>query len=215
MPLVSATWVLLPVKSFAAAKLRLGAVLDDRSRRVFAERLATHVVACATPFRVAVVCDSTTVSDWAVGQSAEAIFTPALGLNGAVAAGVDRLRQLGADRVLIAHTDLPFARSFAAVLDAYDEAASAAGSTRVVVAVPDRHGDGTNVMCIPADVPMTFHYGPGSAALHQAAAESIGLQWVTLDVAELAWDVDTPADLFASDAPGDATPLLAGLEVSR
>lgn len=215
MPLVSATWVLLPVKSFAAAKLRLGAVLDGDSRRVFAERLASHVVACAGPLPVAVVCDSPVVAQWAAGHGAEAIFTPALGLNGAVAAGVDRLRQLDAARVVIAHTDLPFAQSFTAVLDAFDQAATAFGSTRVAVAVPDRHGDGTNVMCIPADADMTFHYGAGSAALHQAAAEAIGLHWVALAIPELAWDVDTPADLFAPDAPGDAAPLLAGLDVTR
>lgn len=203
------------MKSFAAAKVRLAAVLDDGGRRVFAERLATHVVSCAAPMRVAVVCDSPLVSEWATRHGAEAIFTPALGLNGAVAAGVERLRGLGADRVLIAHTDLPFARSFRVVLDAFDEAAAAFGSDRVAVAVPDRHGDGTNVMCIPADAAMTFHYGPGSSALHRAAAESIGLRWVTLDVPELAWDVDTPRDLFAPDAPGDASPLLRGLNVSR
>lgn len=215
MPLVSASWVLFPVKSFAAAKVRLAAVLDDGGRQVFAERLATHVVSCAAPLRVAVVCDSPVVAEWATRHGAETIFTPALGLNGAVAAGVQRLRELGADRVLIAHTDLPFARSFDIVLDAFDDAAAKFGSRQIAIAVPDRHGDGTNVMCIPADAAMTFRYGPGSSALHRAAAESIGLRWVELNVPELAWDVDTPSDLFAPDAPGDATPLLRGLNVNR
>jgi 2-phospho-L-lactate guanylyltransferase (CobY/MobA/RfbA family) len=42
---------------------------------------------------------------------------------------------------------------------------------------------------------VAFRYGPDSARLHAGAADGAGLRAVTLDVPELAFDVDAPADL--------------------
>jgi 2-phospho-L-lactate/phosphoenolpyruvate guanylyltransferase len=58
---------------------------------------------------VLVVCDDDDVRAWATDRGAQVAWTPGLGLNGAVAAGIERLRDDGVDRVVIAHADLPMA----------------------------------------------------------------------------------------------------------
>ena len=86
------------------------------------------------------MCDDDEVRAWAEAQGAEAIWTPGLGLNGAVEAGVAHLARRGVDRVVVAHADLPLATDLTWLAD-----------TDGVTLVPDRHRDGTNVACVPAD----------------------------------------------------------------
>ena len=80
--------VLLPVKSFADAKLRLAPALDASARRDLARSMASHVVACAGTLPVAVVCDDTEVAAWARDSGALVVWEPERGLNRAVEAGV-------------------------------------------------------------------------------------------------------------------------------
>lgn len=49
--------VLVPVKSFAAAKQRLGSALSDLERRELVRSMAERVLLAAAPLPVAVVCD--------------------------------------------------------------------------------------------------------------------------------------------------------------
>ena len=87
----------------------------------------------------------------------------------------------------MAHADLPHARDLTVVR-------GFAGITLV----PDRHRDGTNVMCIPADCGFRFAYGPGSFARHKDEVARIGLALRVLTDDALAWDIDTPDDLWLS-----------------
>src|SRR5262245_37464204 len=132
--------LLVPVKAFAAGKQRLAPVLAPKEREALARNMAATVLAAAGGLRTAVVCDDEDVRTWAEEHGAEAIWTPDLGLNGAVAAGVAHLASRGVDRVVVAHADLPLADdlSFLAVTDG-------------VTLVPDRRRDGTNALCVPAD----------------------------------------------------------------
>jgi 2-phospho-L-lactate guanylyltransferase len=176
--------VLVPVKAFDQAKARLAGVLDEPARAALARSMATAVVRAAGPLPVTVACDDEAVAVWAEELGASVAWTPGLGLNGAVAAGVDALAALGADRVIVAHADLPHATDLTPL---------AAGDG--VVAVPDRHEDGTNVLVVPAAVGFTFAYGPGSFARHRGEAARLGLAFSVLRPPELTWDVDVPADL--------------------
>ena len=96
------------VKAFARAKQRLADVLDPASRRSLVVAMAETVLRAAGDLRTAVVCDDDEVR---VGHQprAEAIWTPGLGLNGAVEAGIAHLAQGGTGRVIVAHADLPLA----------------------------------------------------------------------------------------------------------
>lgn len=187
--------VVVPVKAFHAAKVRLAPALSPAARAVLARQMATSVVAAAGDIPVTVVCDDETVRAWALGIGASVRWTPGLGLDGAVQAGVARCAASGADRVVVAHADLPLATGL-------DHVVGRAG----VVVVPDRRDDGTNVITVPARSGFRFSYGPGSFARHRAEAARLGLDVeVRTDVA-LGWDVDVPDDLHL---PGGAD-LAAG-----
>jgi 2-phospho-L-lactate guanylyltransferase len=176
--------VLVPVKAFSVAKARLSGVLDPAARATLAREMADRVLLAAGDLPVTVACDDDEVAAWAAAAGAAVAWTPGLGLNGAVTAGVDALAATGVRRVVVAHADLPRARDLAVV---------AAGDG--VVAVPDRHDDGTNVLAVPTGVGFEFAYGPGSFARHAAEAARLGLALTVLRPADLTWDVDVPADL--------------------
>ncbi|MEI2698210.1 MAG: 2-phospho-L-lactate guanylyltransferase [Microthrixaceae bacterium] len=182
----AATVVLIPVKSFARAKLRLAPVLDPVQRAGLAQAMAAQVVRAAAPLAVWCVCDDPQVRDWAHSVGAEVEWTPDLGLNGAVSTAVRRRAAAGARRVVVAHGDLPFAASLPDLADAADDE---------VLAVMDRHGRGTNVLSVPTDVEFAFSYGEGSFELHSAEAARRGLRFRVVDLEHLQWDVDCPADL--------------------
>ena len=177
---------LIPVKAFAAAKVRLAPALDADRRARLAREMATHVVRAAAPLPVSVVCDDEGVREWAESVGARPIWTPGLGLDGAVQAGVATLAADGVETVVVAHSDLPHAAGLA------DLPGRADGS---VLLVPDRHGDGTNVAVMPSASGFRFAYGHGSFLRHVAEAERLGLGPVVHRAADLGWDVDLPDDL--------------------
>lgn len=177
--------VVVPVKAFHAAKVRLAPALSPTDRSDLARHMATAVVNAAAPLPVVVVCDDVEVRAWALDLGAEVLWTPGLGLDGAVAAGVAHVARAGFDRVVVCHADLPLATGLRHV-------AEGAGA----VVVPDRRADGTNVISLPAGCGFRFAYGPGSFHRHVAEAERLGLDVVVLDDVDLSWDVDVPDDLL-------------------
>jgi 2-phospho-L-lactate guanylyltransferase len=176
--------VLVPVKAFSQAKLRLAPSLGPEQRADLARRMAATVLAAAGDLPVAVVCDDEEVQAWAEVAGADAIWTPDLGLNGAVEAGVAHLALRGVERVIVAHADLPLATDLTWVAD-FDG----------VTLVPDRRLDGTNVASVPTTAGFGFAYGPGSLAAHRAEAGRLGLLTRIVRDPRLSWDVDIPADL--------------------
>jgi 2-phospho-L-lactate guanylyltransferase len=181
--------VLLPVKSFADAKLRLAPALDPAARRHLARAMASHVMACTGKLPVAVVCDDTEVAAWARDSGALVVWEPERGLNRAVEAGVARLASEGVRRVIVAHADLAFARELAWV-----------GAFAGVTLVPDHRDDGTNVVSVPATSGFTFSYGPGSFARHGAEARRLDLPLRVVREPLLGHDVDLPSDLAVAEA---------------
>jgi 2-phospho-L-lactate guanylyltransferase len=133
---------------------------------------------------VVVVCDDDEVRDWADELGVEVLWTPGLGLNGAVAAGLEHLAGRGVARAIVAHADLPLATELGWV-----------GDSDGVTIVPDRHGDGTNVIGLPTGTGFEFAYGAASCAAHVAEAERLGLPVYVVADERLGWDVDGPDDL--------------------
>ncbi len=176
--------VLLPVKSFAAAKRRLADVLAPTERAALARAMAVRVLAAAAPLPTFVVCDDVTVADWAATSGAGVLWRPRLGLNGAVTDGVDSLAGAGFEHVVVAHADLPLAHDLGAVV-----------VSGTVTIVPDRRNDGTNVIALPAGRGFRFHYGPASAARHGEEAARVGLPSLVRRDELLGLDVDLADDL--------------------
>ncbi len=57
--------VVVPVKAFSHAKMRLAPVLGPEQRAALARKMAEHVLAAAAPLAVVVVCDDEEVAIWA------------------------------------------------------------------------------------------------------------------------------------------------------
>jgi 2-phospho-L-lactate guanylyltransferase len=176
--------VLVPVKAFSDAKVRLTPALAPERRAALAQAMAERVLAAAAGLPVAVVCDDAGVARWAASRGAIVLAEPGRGLNGAVEAGVDQLAAAGARKVIVAHADLPLATDLAWVAH-FDG----------VTLVPDRRRDGTNVACVPARAGFRFAYGPGSFERHAVEARRLDLALRVVSEPLLAWDVDVPADL--------------------
>ena len=159
--------------------------------------MAAGVVTAAKPLPTWVVCDDHEVARWAMGVGVRVLWRSAPGLNEAVTAAVRFLATLGFGQVIVAHGDLPLAVDVTWV-----------GDFDGVTIVPDRRGEGTNVLSVPAAVPFVFAYGVGSAPKHRAEADRLGLACRVVADEQLGWDVDTPDDL---DVFTRAVPVPAAL----
>ncbi|MGH9229806.1 MAG: 2-phospho-L-lactate guanylyltransferase [Acidimicrobiales bacterium] len=192
--------VVVPVKAFSAAKVRLAGALDRIERAELARRMAEIVLAAAAPLPAIVVCDDDDVRAWAKAAGARVVWCPGRGLNGAVADGVATLHADGVSMAVVAHADLPLATRLDWV-----------GAFPGVTLVPDRRVDGTNVLAVPTDAGFRFSYGAGSFARHRAEARVRDLPARIVRDDRLAWDVDVPADLaWPTAIGGDAGSSPAG-----
>ena len=175
--------MLIPVKRFRSAKGRLAGMLTVDQRATLARWLADRVVAATGELPVFVACDDDDVASWADGAGAEVLWSPGLGLNGAVDAGRVTIAGKGFDHLVIAHSDLPLAHE----LDRLAQAGT-------VSLVPDRHRDGTNVLALPIDADVPASYGGGSFRRHLELAMATGARVRVVADVRLALDIDNPAD---------------------
>jgi len=200
------TAVILPVKSFANAKQRLGGtarealaaamvadVLDELGRA----GLEPVIVVSREP-RVRRAGIVAVVDEREEGQSAAALL------------GIARARELGCERALLVPGDCP-------LIDGVELRVLAARAESLdVVIVPDRHGTGTNGLALTTDGCFEPQFGPGSRARHVEQARATGLAFEVVRVACLELDVDTGSDAAALEAelerfPGRAPRTRAAL----
>jgi 2-phospho-L-lactate/phosphoenolpyruvate guanylyltransferase len=200
------TAVILPVKSFAQAKQRLGgparealaaAMVDDTLDALAGAGLGPLIVV-SRESRVRRAEAELVIDEREQGQSAAALL------------GVARARELGCERALLVPGDCP-------LIDGGELAGLTARAESLDVAiVPDRHGTGTNGLAVTTDGRFEPQFGPGSRARHVAQAEAKGLVYEVVTVPSLALDVDTQADAAALAAvlerfPGRALRTRAAL----
>lgn len=176
--------MLVPVKAFADAKARLSPVLSPAERQRLARWSAERVVAAAGGVPVFIACDDDDVAAWAEGVGASVLWHPGVGLNAAVSNSVHDLRERDVAHVVIAHGDLPCARSLVEL-----------ARPHTVTLVPDLVGDGTNVLALPTALPFTFAYGAGSFRRHLATAIASGATVAVRRDPLLGLDIDIPSDL--------------------
>lgn len=183
----NAVGVVIPIRSFMAAKVRLSETMDEGPRAQFMQQLAERVVAAAGSLPVAIVTSAPEVEKWAQAASLTVIKDPDSGLNGAAAAGRDFWAAQGSERVIVAHGDLPNATDLAAL--------GRDRSQPIVTLVPCHRDDGTNICSVPVSAPFNFAYGPGSFRRHGSEVRSLGLGLRVVRRPDLAFDIDTPDDL--------------------
>jgi 2-phospho-L-lactate/phosphoenolpyruvate guanylyltransferase len=184
---MSRAGVVVPIRSFVDAKLRLAERLSESERGELVRDCAMRVVAAANPLPVVIVTSAPEVRSWALEVGADLVDDPGGGLDAAVTAGRDHLRSLGFERLVVAHADLPRAQTLAPL--AQD------GDRPIVTLVPCHRADGTNVCSVPISLPFQFAYGEGSFRRHAAEARRVGAALRVFRRADLAFDVDVPDDL--------------------
>lgn len=111
------------------------------------------------------------------------------GLNDALRQSLHALWNCGAERTAILLADLPFLTS-----GEISTLITASGPTGLALA-PDRHGQGTNAVCLAGSIDLEMQFGPDSFARHLASANSLAVDAAVVRLPGLSYDVDEPADL--------------------
>lgn len=189
------TSVLVPVKPFADAKSRLAEILTDDRRAALCRDLLAHTLSvvrdCPSVAATIVISREAAARDMAAGYGAEtAAEAPEDGLNQALATGAALATRRGAAAVLVLPADLPALGS-----NDVEALIAARGHALPGIAIaPDAAGDGTNALLLTLPAPIAFRFGPGSFAVHCAAARAAGITPAIVERPGLAFDLDTPAD---------------------
>jgi 2-phospho-L-lactate guanylyltransferase len=196
---------ILPVKRFAEAKQRLATGIDDARRVELVAAMFSDVLdaiaEARTIDRTIVVSGDPVAQEIAAAAGAEVVPDPAdEGHVEAVLAGIARAEAEHATCVVLLPGDCPLLdpreldRLLTGVPDSY------------VAVVPDRHGTGTNALVLAPPSAIRPAFGEGSRARHVAAAREAGIPFGVEELASLALDLDTPADIVALTRELDARP---------
>ena len=187
---------IVPVKRFPEAKQRLTPGIDEERRialvAAMLEDVLEAIAAARAIERTIVVSGDPVAQEIAASAAAEVVPDPAdEGHVEAALAGIARAEVEGAECVVLLPGDCPLLdpreldRLLTGVPDPY------------VAIVPDRHGEGTNALVLTPPTAIRPAFGEGSRARHVAAAREAGVPYAVEELASLALDLDTPADLVA------------------
>lgn len=198
--------VVLPVKRFREAKRRLAASMDEERLRALVAAMLEDVLesieAARAVERTIVVTGDPVAQEIVATTAAEVVPDPAdEGHVVAALAGIARAEVEGAGCVVLLAGDCP-------LLDPHElDRLLTAVPENYVAVIPDRHGTGTNALVLAPPCAIQPSFGEGSCERHVAAAREAGIPFAVEEVASLALDLDTPADLVAltrvvADRPG-------------
>jgi 2-phospho-L-lactate/phosphoenolpyruvate guanylyltransferase len=193
--------VVIPLRSLAGGKLRLGDVVDAEERETLLLGMLLQEIDIVQRWpachQLHVVTADAEIADLVAAAGARPVLQPAGGLNEAIVLARGDALAAGATALLVLPADLPYLTREALdrMLEAAD-AAIAAGSARpiVVIAPSDARG-GTNALLLSPPRTIDPSFGPSSLEAHirNAAAADATVQLVTDDA--LGFDLDTPEDL--------------------
>ena len=186
----------LPVKRFAAAKRRLAMGIDDEQREALVAAMLDDVLEAIgrsrSIERTIVVTDEPGASASAARAGAEVVPDPGEGGHPEAAlAGVRHAEQRGASCVVLLPGDCPLLEP-----RELDRLLTGVPANYVAI-VPDRHGTGTNALVLAPPNAIRPAFGEDSCARHAAAARAAGAPFAVEELASLALDLDTPADVVA------------------
>jgi 2-phospho-L-lactate/phosphoenolpyruvate guanylyltransferase len=192
------TAAILPVKSFARAKQRLSASVDDPLRLTLAAAMVGDVLS-ALAATEAIAATFVVTRERQAGEAALASGATVIedeseaGQSEAAALGIRRALAEGFERVLCVPGDCPSLdpAELAALL-----AAHGLDGPEVVV-LPDRHGTGTNGLLLAPPGAIEPSFGPGSCDRHVGLATAAGVACRVEPLPSLTLDVDTGDDLAA------------------
>lgn len=195
-------WSVSAVKSLSGCKTRLSECLSLQRRIELVAAMLSHVLSVLSRSpgvdRVAVLSpDPMTLPEHVIG-----LHDPGCGLNEALTVAALEARQRGADRLLIVHPDLPLLQP--EEVTAFIEASRTSGLSIAV----DRHGRGTNALCLSLPAAIRFQFGRESFERHLAQAAARDLSPTVVRLPGLAFDLDEPADLRSWSGYGQEITLI-------
>jgi 2-phospho-L-lactate guanylyltransferase len=187
---------IIPVKRFRAAKQRLAGSIDDERREALAMAMLADVLAAVGEARsieqTIVVTGEPRATDLAIASGAAVLpDSEDMGHSEAAEEGIACAEERGSECVVLLPGDCPLLepRELDRLLTGVP--------TRYVAIVPDRHGTGTNALVLAPPRAIRPAFGEGSCARHVAAAREGGVPFAIEELASLALDLDTPADVVA------------------
>jgi 2-phospho-L-lactate/phosphoenolpyruvate guanylyltransferase len=188
------TAAILPVKSFARAKQRLGQSIEDPLRLALARAMVADVLAALMQIegvtQTIVVTRQQDVAQAALASGAVVVEDAGeQGQSAAVTLGVAHALAARFERVLCVPGDCP------ALDPAEIEALLSEHRRDEVIVLPDRHGTGTNGLLLAPPDRIAPSFGADSCERHKAAAVAAGMHCRVQALASLSLDVDTGADL--------------------
>lgn len=187
------TLIVIPMKDPSSAKTRLQPALQADERERLASLLFENTLAffgrhCPDMARL-VVTESAAIAQRSQAQGAQVLHEERRqGLNAALDAATQWAVRQGYASTLFVAADV-------AVWEADEVDALLAAGRNNAVAIAEAVDGGTNALYLPAPNACPFHFGPGSAVLHEIAARQRGYSVNRLHLPFLARDVDTPEDL--------------------
>lgn len=190
-------WAIIPQRGLATGKARLADVLGARERRALNARLLKRALAAVADSqvglaRVVVASAGEDTLEFARAAGAWALADPpGARLNEALENARDLVRERGANSILVMSADLPHATRAAV---AHLRRAVPEGGAAIVA---DKHGTGTNALLLPASLPVSFAFGPGSLARHVEAVDALGVRALVWRDPALALDIDLPGEYAA------------------
>jgi 2-phospho-L-lactate guanylyltransferase len=202
------TAAILPVKRFSAAKQRLSASVAEQLRRELAGAMVADVLDAladtpAISLTIVVTSQPELLRSGAPGTLVISDAAEA-GQSAAASLGIARALAEGYRRVLCVPGDCPALdpdelQQLLATADASADAGvpdGTGGNPRAeVVAIPDRHGSGTNGLLLSPPDAIAPSFGPDSFARHRSLALAAGACWRVERPPSLLLDIDTGADL--------------------
>jgi len=194
------TAAVLPVKSFARAKQRLGESVADPLRLDLARAMVADVLLALSQTeaieRTIVVTREESVAAAARELGALVVEDAAeSGQSAAATLGILHALAEGLERVLFVPGDCP-ALDPVELGELLDGATGGPDGAEVVI-VPDRHGTGTNGLLLTPPQAIAPSFGPDSCERHRLLAREAGLACRLAGPQSLLLDIDTGADLAA------------------
>jgi len=187
----------VPVKGFDEGKQRLAQILSAQERSALCRAMLADVldVLCGHPLidEVLLVSDDPAVKEVASERAIACWSEVAMGvrgLNPAVNAAAQRLRDEGIGTLMVVHGDLPCLSKEVVrrLIERHHEHALPA-----VTIAPDSVGEGSNIVLVSPPTAISFRFGPHSFQHHSAPMAGVAV--TTFFCQDSCADIDTPADL--------------------
>lgn len=194
-------FVIVPLRTLAGGKARLGGALDAEEREELVlgmlRRTLGVLAAWAPAASVLVVSPDAALLAGLRGRGVTTIRQDGEGLNEGLQAARDAAVKAGAKAILIVPADLPHldTAGLDGLLEAADAALAASGGGPLVVIAPSDARQGTNALLLSPPAVIEPSFGAASFEAHVRAAAHLGASVQVVQDPSLGFDLDTPEDL--------------------